>query len=184
MPRPSRDTLQASYTEYVLARQTSLRRIAYAMTGDWHRAEDLLQQALTKLYVAWPKVVRKGTEDAYVRRIMLNSHLDERRRPRTRREQVGLDTEHEPSEPPSFTIEDRDELVAALQLLPPMQRKVVVLRHLADLTVAEIADELHLSPGTVKSHTARGLTRLQRILSADDPTAPSPIPTNNPARTS
>jgi DNA-directed RNA polymerase specialized sigma24 family protein len=57
----------AAYVEYVTARQAHLRRIAYAICGDWHRAEDLLQTALTKLCVSWPTMASVGSGDAYVR---------------------------------------------------------------------------------------------------------------------
>lgn len=61
-------------------------------------------------------------------------------------------------------MEERDELIAALQQLPEMQRKVVVLRHLLDLPVDLVAEELGISSGTVKSHNSRGLARLAQIL--------------------
>ena len=57
----------AAYVEYVAARQAHLRRIAYAVCGDWHRADDLLQTALTKLYLAWPRLRADVEPDAYVR---------------------------------------------------------------------------------------------------------------------
>lgn len=154
----------ATYTDYVHARQTTLRRTAYAICGDWQRAEDLLQQALVKLYVAWPRLTRRGGEDAYVRRILLNTHLDEVRRPRWGREVTGLQGRDRPHSAPTEGVEERDELIAALQQLPEMQRKVVVLRHLLDLPVDLVAEELGISPGTVKSHNSRGLARLAQIL--------------------
>jgi RNA polymerase sigma-70 factor (sigma-E family) len=154
----------ATYTEYVVARQGRLRRAAYAITGDWHRAEDLLQQALTKLYVVWPRLIRSGGEDAYVRRILMSTHLDEVRRPWRRRETPGLDDRDEPDAGQPSGVEDRDELITALQALPLMQRKVVVGRHLLDLPIDEVAACLGISPGTVKSHNSRGLARLAEIL--------------------
>jgi len=63
----------AAYTEFVRARQTHLRRIAYAVCGDWHRADDLLQIALVKLYVAWPRLHRDGREEAYVRTMIVRT---------------------------------------------------------------------------------------------------------------
>ena len=156
----------AAFVEYVAARQTHLRRIAYAVCGDWHRAEDLLQTALTKLYVAWPKVHRDGLPDAYVRRIIVRSSIDEGRRP-WHRERVGLDG-HDHAQEPGMPVEERSALFEALQQLPEMQRKVVVLRHWLGLSVDETAGELRISPGTVKSHCTRGLARLQRALTSLD----------------
>ena len=84
------DDRDAAYVEYVAARQAHLRRIAYAVCGDWHRADDVLQTALTKLYVAWPRLRADVEPDAYVRRIIVRAHIDEGRRP-WRRERSGLD---------------------------------------------------------------------------------------------
>ena len=85
MSRASRDD---EFSAFVAARQTHLRRIAYAVCGDWHRADDLLQTALVKLYVAWPRLHRDGREEAYTRQIIVRANIDERRRP-WRRERPG-----------------------------------------------------------------------------------------------
>ena len=82
-----------------------------------------------------------------------------------RRERSGLDG-HDGATPTVSGFADRSVLVDALQQLPSMQRKVVVLRHLLDLSVAQTADELGIGEGTVKSHTSRGLAALERALSA------------------
>jgi RNA polymerase sigma-70 factor (sigma-E family) len=156
----------AAFVEYVAARQTHLRRIAYAVCGDWHRADDLLQTALTKLYVAWPRVHRDGSPDAYVRRIIVRSHIDEGRRP-WRRERSGLDGRDAAADP-GPPVEERSVLFEALQQLPEMQRKTVVLRHWLGLSVGETAAELRISEGTVKSHSSRGLAALQRALAPHD----------------
>jgi RNA polymerase sigma-70 factor (sigma-E family) len=153
---------EAAYVDYVSSRQVHLRRIAYAICGDWHRADDLLQTALTKLYVAWPRVCGKGTEDAYVRQIMVRANIDEHRRP-WRRERV-TDTLPEQAAVPDRDVEERSALFDALQDLPEMQRKVVVLRHWLQLSVAEAARELGIAEGTVKSHSSRGLAALQSVL--------------------
>ncbi len=154
----------ASFTEFVTARRTHLRRIAYAICGDWHRADDLLQTALTKAYVAWPRIRRDGSEEAYVRRIIVNADLDERRRP-WRRERPGLDGLPEQPARPTLPTEERTALFDALQALPTMQRRTVVLRHWLGLSVEETATELKIGVGTVKSHSSRGLAALQVVLS-------------------
>ena len=115
------------YVEFVAARQAHLRRIAYAVCGDWHRAEDLLQTALTKLYVAWPRLRRDGREEAYVRQIIVRADIDEHRRP-WRRESAGLDG-HDEAVREGLPVEERSALFDALQALPVMQRKTVLLRH-------------------------------------------------------
>jgi RNA polymerase sigma-70 factor (sigma-E family) len=122
-----------------------------------------VQTALVKLYVAWPRVRRDGREEAYARTIIVRAHIDETRRP-WRREQLS-------HEPPDVTareplpVEERDALFDALQALPVMQRKVVVLRHWLGLSVAETAGELGIGEGTVKSHSSRALAALQAVLS-------------------
>jgi RNA polymerase sigma-70 factor (sigma-E family) len=136
--------------------------VAYAICGDWHRADDLLQTALVKLYVAWPRVRMRGREEAYTRRILVRTNVDESRRP-WRRERSGLE-DHDGVAEPGPDYEERSALVDALQQLPVMQRKTVVLRHLVGLTVAETADELGIGEGTVKSHSSRGLERLRQVL--------------------
>lgn len=151
------------FTAYVAARQAHLRRVAYAICGDWNRAEDLLQTALTKLYVAWPRLHRDGKVDAYTRQIIVRANLDEVRRPWRRRESPGLegfDVAARSELPP----EDRSELLDALHALPEMQRKVVVLRHWLGLSVEETAADLGIAIGTVKSHSHRGLAALQGAL--------------------
>ena len=145
------------------ARQTHLRRVAYALTGDWHRAEDLLQTAFVKLYVAWPRLRDPNAAEAYARRTLVRANIDESRRP-WRRERTSLNGHDEAAAPGGPSYEERSALVDALQQLPPMQRKVVVLRHMIDLSVSETASELGISEGTVKSHTSRGMDALREVL--------------------
>ena len=83
-----RPVLTGWFAEFAAARRTHLRRIAYALCGDWHKADDLLQTALTKLYVAWPRIRHEGGEEAYVRQIMVRANIDDSRRP-WRRERPG-----------------------------------------------------------------------------------------------
>lgn len=159
------ETREQQYVDFVTARQTHLRRIAYAVCGDWHQADDLLQTALTKLYVAWPRLRQEGSEEAYVRRIIVRANVDEHRRPWRRRERAGLEgTDHPAGE---HDPTDRTVLFEALQSLPAMQRRTVVLRHWLGLSVEETARELGISTGTVKSHSSRALARLQSVLTLE-----------------
>ena len=163
---------EAEFVAFVAARRPHLRRIAYALCGDWHRAEDLVQTALAKLYVAWPRLHKVGAEEAYARQIIVRANIDESRRP-WRRERTDAATP-DLAGAESTAVEDRSELVRALQRLSPMQRKVVVLRHWLDLSVEETARELDVSTGTVKSHTSRGLAALHAALTADAQETRSP----------
>jgi RNA polymerase sigma-70 factor (sigma-E family) len=157
---------ESAYVDYVTARRAHLRRVAYALCGDWHRADDLLQTALVKLYVAWPQVRRTGSEDAYVRRILVRASIDESRRP-WRRERATDDLPDRPAPEPTG-VEERAALFDALQALPPQQRAAVVLRHWLGLSVAETAAELGINEGTVKSHTSRGLAALRLTMEPTD----------------
>ncbi len=151
------------FVEFVDARRAGLVRTAYLLCGDWHRAEDLAQQALVKLYVAWPKVTGKGGEDAYVRRILVNTHVDDWRW-RRRRPETPVAEQRDSVAPEPGSSDDRDALRHALTALPEGQRKVVVLRFWLDLSVQQVAADLGISTGTVKSQSARGLDRLRALL--------------------
>ncbi|MDQ6526391.1 SigE family RNA polymerase sigma factor [Nocardioides sp. LHD-245] len=157
--RRERERHDAAFTAFVAAHQVLLRRIAYAVCGDWNRAEDVLQTALAKLYVSWSRVHRTGTELAYVRRIIVNADVDDRRRP-WRRERPGLDG-HDPAAPAGIGPDERADLFAAVRALPTLQRRVVVLRHWLGLSVKETAAELRIAEGTVKSQSSRALATLR-----------------------
>ena len=152
---------EAAFSDYVAARRPQLFRTACLLCGDPHRAEDVVQDALVRLYAAWDRVARIDNIDAYVRRIVVNADYSQRRRP-WRRERAA-----EPRDvplAPGFPVEDADAIRTALRALPPGQRRVVVLRHIWDLTVEETAAELSISTGTVKSQTAAAVAALRRHL--------------------
>jgi RNA polymerase sigma-70 factor (sigma-E family) len=171
MPHSARDD---EFTEFVSARRVHLLQSACLLTaGDTHRAEDLVQTALARLYVAWPRASRAGNQLGYVWRIIVNSHLDEVRRARWRREKSVAEPPEGPRPllvDPWPGIVDGDAVRAALATLPPRMRAVVVLRHWCDLSVEETADLLGCSTGTVKSQNAKATARL-RDLFADQAAA-------------
>ena len=151
-----------AYTEFVRARQPHLRRIAYAICGDWHRADDLVQTALVKLYVAWPRVRREGGRRPTPGRSSCARTSTSRGVPGAASRPAWRVRTRSAREP--LPVEDRSALFEAVQQLPVMQRKTVLLRHWLGLSVAETAAELRISEGTVKSHTSRGLASLQADL--------------------
>ncbi len=159
-------TSRQGFTEYVAARRQRLHATAYLLCGDDQRAEDVVQTALTKLYVAWPRVQQADSVDAYVRRTIVNTHLTEARRP-WRRERAGLDPVDD-VEAPAAPGETDDDLWEALRGLPRGQRQVVVLRHYWGLSVDEVATDLGISAGTVKSQTSAALTRLRKHLTTPE----------------
>jgi RNA polymerase sigma-70 factor (sigma-E family) len=154
-------TSEAAFSAYVAARRPQLYRTACLLCGDPHRAEDVVQDALVRLYAAWDRVARMDNIDGYVRRIIVNADYSDRRRP-WRRERAG-EARDIPLHP-GFPVEDADAIRAALRALPPGQRRVIVLRHIWNLTIEETAAELGISTGTVKSQSADAVVALRRTL--------------------
>lgn len=152
----------AEFSAYVAERRAHLYRTAYLLCGDPHRAEDIVQLSLAKLYAAWSRAARADSVDAYVRRMVVNAHLDETRRP-WRRERLLAEPADREAEA-GLSVEDSDALWTALRGLAPGQRRVVVLRHYWGLSVDETAADLGISPGTVKSQTSEALARLRGVL--------------------
>ena len=157
----------AEFEAYMAARQPSLLRTAYLLSGDRHTAEDLVQTALAKLYLSWDRVQRRELLDGYVRRIIVNEHNSLWRRAWKRREHS---TDVLPDD---RTVDDRpdDGQSAALwdfvQTLPRKQRAVVVLRYYEDLTETQTAQAMGCAVGTVKSTVAAAMARLRELLGAD-----------------
>ena len=138
--------------------------MAVLLTGDWHAAEDLVQSSLVKLYRAWPRLDTDADPDAYLRRIMVNTHRSWWRARRRRETPTGL-------LPESVTRDDVAERQAlgalvrqALAQLPRRQRALLMLRYCEDLPEAEVARLLGCSVGTVKAHAHRGLRSLRGLL--------------------
>ncbi|MBW4715667.1 SigE family RNA polymerase sigma factor [Saccharothrix obliqua] len=156
---------EQEFAEYFAARREAVRRTAFLLCGDWHRADDLAQTAFVALHRRWRKVRDKGALDAYVRRTLVRAVIDESRRP-WRRERFVDEVPETPA--PDGEVADsvatREALVAGLKRVPPRQRAVLVLRFLEGLDVAAAAEVLRCSEGTVKSQTSRGLDALREAL--------------------
>lgn len=154
-----RDT---AFADYFASRSDAMRRTAYLLCGDWHRAEDLVQVAFTKLYLAWGRIAHREAMDAYARQTLVRTFLSERRLGWFRKENVS----DEPVDTPvtGHGPEDRMVLHEALKQVPPGQRAVLVLRYWEDMSVDETARTLRCSTGTVKSQAARGLQTLRDLL--------------------
>jgi RNA polymerase sigma-70 factor (sigma-E family) len=160
------------FPAWAVSARSRLRRTAFLLSGDWHLAEDLTQDALVRVYSVWPRVSASGAPDAYATRTLINCHRAAARRPWRRESTVG-DLPDAPD--PRLTGQatgDRDVLMTALSLLGRSQRTIVVLRYWEDLSVGEVALALNLSTGTVKSQAARGLARLRALLAELDPGEP------------
>jgi RNA polymerase sigma-70 factor (sigma-E family) len=161
------------FTDFAVAQAVPLRRQAYLLCGDWHTADDLVQTTLIKLYKAWPRVNSDAVPMNYARRTLVRSWLDERRRPWRKRENsgTGLPDVPAPGAEQTDRVADREQLFRALSVLAPRQRAVLVLRYFAGMSIAEVAEALDCSEGTVKSQAARALatlrTRYQVVLESE-----------------
>lgn len=154
---------RTEFETFVTTSGASLGRLALLLAGDPHRAEDLLQQTYVRTYLAWPRA-RAGDPYAYARRVMANQRVDTWRRLRRERLTDPADLPERSVDPAQDRLADHDRLLAALRALPARRRRVVVLRYLLDLPEAEVAADLGIAVGTVKSTAARGLAQLRTLL--------------------
>lgn len=145
---------EQGFTEWAVGRQRQLLRSAYLLTGDLHRAEDLVQEALTKVALRWSRLA-DGNPTAYALRIIARDNISWWRK----RRDVPTESLHDAgaSDEPEIALVVR----RALARLTPAQRAVLVLRHFDDLTERETADVLGVSMGTVKSQNSAALARLR-----------------------
>lgn len=149
------------FDSFVLGAWGRLFRTAYALTGNRHDAEDMLQSAFAKAYTNWRRIRRADSPEAYVHRIVTNETISAWRR---RWRQVERSAEAPPDRSaPSHAdaVNNRATMWTAIQSLPPRQRAVVVLRYYEDLSEKDIAAVLGISPGTVKSQASHALTALR-----------------------
>jgi RNA polymerase sigma-70 factor (sigma-E family) len=150
----------ASFTRWARERQQPLLRTAVLLCGDHHRAEDLVQDALTKVAVRWSRL-RDQNPDAYARRVMVRTNISWWRR---QRREVVLDVREGASAAgPGAAVDRRLLLDHALAQLTPRQRATVVLRFYDDLSERDTAEVLGVSTGTVKSQTHAALVRLRTV---------------------
>lgn len=168
---------EAEFSAYVAARREHVRRAAYLLCRDWHKADDLTQTAFVKLYGAWDRVRDRAALDGYVRSCLVRATVDESRRP-WRRESATQEMPEGGSSaaPPGFggraphaadlsgPVVDRAVVHRALAQVPEGQRMVLVLRFYEGLDVAATAATLGCSEGNVKSQTSRGLKALKAAL--------------------
>ena len=151
-----------AFQDFTAAHGARLFRTAYFLAGgDWHLAEDLTQEALVKVFVAWRRVSRVENPAAYAQTVLTRTFISQRRRKRS--------TEQPIAEPPERGIEDVDSavrltLLAELANLSVRDRAVVVLRYWEDLSVEEVASVLNISSASVRTQSSRALGRLRVAL--------------------
>ncbi len=170
----TRSPTDAEFTELVHGCWRSLYRTAYLLVGDHGLAEDLVQTALARTYAAWPRVRSVEAAPSYARTTLVNT-ASEWFRKRSWRRELPSDVHSDQLGEPDAVQHDpslRPTVIAALGLLAPRQRAVIVLRYFEDLSVAETARTLGCSDGTVKSQTFDALAILRTQL------GDSVVPTN------
>lgn len=154
---------EAEFCDFVAGRSPALLRTAYLLTGDRAHAEDLLQTALTKMYLSWHRIRDRGALDSYARRVLVTTATSRSRRRWWGETPVAAVPERQAAD---FAAH-RDlhgTLWPLVLALPAGQRAVLVLRYYEELTETEVADVLGISTGTVKSQTSRALTALRTQL--------------------
>jgi RNA polymerase sigma-70 factor (sigma-E family) len=157
------------FTEFAQACSPRLLHAAYLLTGNRHTAEDAAQTALVRTYAAWPRV-RRADAFAYARKVLIN-HVTDRWRMRGREYATDDVPERAAYADVAEEVALRRWLVGALSSLTSRERAVIVLRYFFDLPEAVVADELHVTVGTVKSTSSRALAKLR--VSASPPGAES-----------
>ncbi len=146
------------FEAFAIARSGDLYRQAWALCGDRHRAEDLVQETLAKVFVKWRRI---DTPYAYSQRTLLRIYLSRRRlRSSTELPRAEMPETGDVRDPMADS-DLRLTLREALAELSPLDRAVLVLRYLEDLSVADTAERLGLSPGAVKNRSLRALTRVR-----------------------
>lgn len=158
MPQPDDDR----FREFVTSRSASLIRTAYLLVGERGKAEDLLQTALLKTYLAWGRI-DAGAVDAYVRRVMATTAVSWWRRRWSQERPTASPPDWADTDDP-YGFAEAEEMRQHLMTLPARQRAVLVLRYYDDMAEADIAETLGISRGSVSSYTARGLAALRARL--------------------
>jgi RNA polymerase sigma-70 factor (sigma-E family) len=150
------------FREFAQTRLARLSRVAFLLTGDHHVAEDLLQSTLERVAQHWGRVVASGSPEAYVRKVLYHENVSMWRR---RRREISTDSVPERQAGPdeAESALRRVLLQRAMAKLTHRQRAVVVLRFFEDLSVAEAAEALNCSTGTIKSQTSVALQRLREL---------------------
>ncbi|MCR6490895.1 SigE family RNA polymerase sigma factor [Cellulomonas sp. P24] len=157
---------EQEFVDFVRSAKDPLYRMAYLLCGDPHRAEDLVQQTFERTWRSW-RSARNGDPLVWSRRILANLRIDTWRR--TRREVLtGTALDLADDARGERTVDSRDAVVRALLALPVKQRRIVVMRHLLELSEDEVAAELGIPVGTVKSTASRALARLRATVGTSE----------------
>ena len=169
-----RQSDEDGFTDFVRAHSATLFRTAYLMTGDYQRAEDLLQTTLVRLYQRWSRVEAMDRPVGYARKVLVSQAVSWWRR-RSSHETTLLLRDEPASGDRMEEVAEHERVWQAVLSLPVRQRAVTVLKFYEDLSEAQIADALDMAPGTVKSHGHAAARRLADLLG--EPAVPPAEPT-------
>jgi RNA polymerase sigma-70 factor (sigma-E family) len=161
------NSAEEQFTEFVRAHSASLFRTAYLMTGDYQRAEDVLQSALVRIYQRWPRIDAMASPLGYARKVVLSQASSWWRR-RSSHESPMLAVTDRSIDDRAESVAEHDRVWRAVLSLPPRQRAVTVLRYYEDLSEAQIAATLGIAPGTVKSNSHAAMRHLAQLLGEPD----------------
>src|SRR3954468_12273709 len=165
MATRSREQISA-FADLVEARSTALLRLAFAVVGDYQLAQDLVQEALVKAYVAWPRLRDASRAEAYVRRTIVTTAISWRRRRSFHEPPIDIvPDENETDE--SDRLATHDVVWQQVCDLPSRQRAALVLRYYEDLSEAETAELMGCSVGTVKSQVSVALGKLRERMGSE-----------------
>ena len=156
------------FDDYVASHGAALERYACVLTDDAHAAQDLVQTALMKAWRRWRRISRMEYPDAYIRRILTNTFLDQRQRRDTGKNPTAEVPDRPGGPDPAEQAVHRDEVIRALTTLTPTQRAVIVLRHYLGCNDEQIAAELGCGVSTVRSHASRGMESMRGYLKFPD----------------
>lgn len=159
-----RDETRQSIVHMYMVHGPRAKRLAYFLTGDWSVAEELTQEAFVRLLGRFGHLRKPEAAEVYLRRIVINLANSHLRRVRLERSRQRSTDRSSPSTTQLPDVETRDELVRAIQHLPPRQRAVVVLRYSEDLSEHEVAGIMRTSEKAVRSLAGRGLESLRKTL--------------------
>jgi RNA polymerase sigma-70 factor (sigma-E family) len=156
----------SDFSELVATRSAALFRTAFVVVGDHQLAQDLLQEALVKAYVAWPRLRDVTRAEAYVRRTIVTTAISWRRRRSFHEHPIALVPDARNADE-TERLATHDVLWEQVRSLPPRQRAALVLRYYEDLSEAETAALLGCSVGTVKSQVSAALGKLRKQVPPD-----------------
>ncbi|GAA0924090.1 SigE family RNA polymerase sigma factor [Virgisporangium aurantiacum] len=154
-----------SFDDFVVNRGPALLRFAYLLTGDRHRAEDLVQEVLARVHQRWNRIERAEGAEFYVRTALVRQNISWWRRRSARSEQPVAEVPETAADGSEHSLAARDEMWNLLATLPRKQRAVLVLRFYEDLPDDRIAALLGCSTVTVRVQASRALARLRATLS-------------------